>query len=123
MWINREYFEERARRIDLQDAEILRLRVLNASLSTENSKCLTQQVRDNLHIDWLRHRVNALEKQNAVLMQKAAGIAMPVPEIVSTAPGTPIDFQTMPSFEDVGDEEAARLGIAHTPDGTLAFTQ
>lgn len=102
------------------------LRIVRAALSIMEGECRVlreQKIKDDLNMDWFRHRVNALEKQNAVLMQKAAGIAMPVAEIVSTRPGTMTvpDFQHLPSFEDVGDDEAKRLGVEHDTDGTLVY--
>ena len=83
----------------------------------------TQKAKDDITIDWMRHQVNALSKQNALLIAKAAGIHVPVPEIVPTRPGTMTvpDFSSMPSFEDCGDDEAVRLGIAHSLDGQIEF--
>lgn len=83
-----------------------------------------QKAKDDVSMDWMRHRINALEKQHAILLQKAAGIAMPVPEIVPSRPGTvSSDFAHLPSFEDVGDSEAIRLGVAHDDLGFLNFRE
>lgn len=85
-----------------------------------------QHARDTMTIDWMRHRINALEKERAILLNKVAGVHIPVPEIVPTRPGTLSrdlpDFDSLPSFEDVGDQEAARLGIKHAEDGSLNYT-
>ena len=83
------------------------------------------------HLDWLRIRVNQLEKERASLLFKITNISFAVPEMVqqdTTAPannGIPHSFDQdqAPSFEDPGDEIAAHLGIEHTPDGRLKFTK
>lgn len=95
-------------------------------LQTKHDDALAQKAKDDMTIDWMRHRVNELSKHNAVLLAKATGINVPVPEIVPTRPGTltlPPDFPTMPSFEDVGDEEARRLGIGHDEAGVVEYAK
>lgn len=127
MWVNREMFDmivadNKATTQALFDAEHW-LRDLQGA----HRAVREQKAKDDLTIDWMRHRVNALEKMNAILMQKATGIALPVPEIVPTRPGTiagqGIDYDTMPSFEDVGDAEAKRLGIKHATDGSVEYSR
>ncbi len=77
----------------------------------------------------MRHRNNSLERLNAQLLLKAAGIHVSVPEIVVDRPGTmtpslPEAFAaSMPSFEDIGDAEAARLGIRHDKAGNLEYRE
>ncbi len=122
MWVNKDLFQtilndnkQQADDLAHGRAEMQRA-VISVSLLRE------QKAKDDITIDWLRHRVNALEKQNSVLVQKVAGVSFPVPEIVPTRPGTiSPGFDTLPSFEDVGDSEAARLGIGHLDDGTVTF--
>lgn len=115
MWVNKQLFDmivadNKAQQLDLHK--------LNAECAVSASRVQglrEQKSKDDITIDWMRHRINALEKTNAVLLQKAAGVFVPVPEIVPTRPGTitePADFSHMPSFADVGDEEAKRLGVA-----------
>jgi hypothetical protein len=126
MWVNKELFQ-RVLDDNKQQADTIQTQIIGlTSLHGESQLLKTQKAKDDSHIDWLRHRVNALEKQNAVLMQKAAGIAMPVPEIIPTLArtigGTP-DFDHIPSFEDVGEDEARRLGIDHDDEGRLTYTR
>lgn len=123
MWIHREQFQH------LYD-DWARLQRGREELAAELGKLAgaaaalrEQKIRDDLSLDWMRHRVNALEKQHAVLMQKVAGVAMPVPEIVPTLPGTSLGFDTMPSFEDVGDDEATRLGVEHDEEGNVVYSK
>lgn len=127
MWVNKQLFQTILD--DNKDMQV-RLsgeRIDNAKLSMIVTEARTQKAKDDITIDWMRHRINALEKQNAILLQKAAGVTVPVPEIVPTRPGTiageGLDMQTMPSFEDVGDAEAERLGIKHDEEGVLVFTK
>ena len=123
MWVNRELFDRTL--LDSRN-KMNEIAVLNHDLVVANTTVLevrTQKAKDDITIDWMRHQVNALSKQNALLIAKAAGIHVPVPEIVPTRPGsmTVPDFSSMPSFEDVGDDEATRLGLAHSLDGELVF--
>ena len=125
MWVNRELFDRTL--LDSRN-KMNEIAVLNHDLVVANTTVLevrTQKAKDDITIDWMRHQVNALSKQNALLIAKAAGIHVPVPEIVPTRPGsmTVPDFSSMPSFEDVGDDEAARLGIDLTVDGLIEYTK
>ncbi len=126
MWINRRHF------IDLQlslgvarDSAIFER--TGASRLSATCKALSEQkAKDDITLDWMRHRVNAVEKLNAQLLNKVAGIHIPVPEIVPTRPGSITDrmpdYDSIPDFEDVGDKEAARLGAKHDDAGNLEFT-
>ncbi|HKB79885.1 MAG TPA: hypothetical protein VKH35_09240 [Thermoanaerobaculia bacterium] len=121
--MNRQYFETVIEDNRQQDADLRQRAHEMAVLIGENRTLSAEKAKDDVHIDWLRHRVNALEKMTAVLMQKAAGVSLPVPEIVPTRPGsmTVPNFDYMPSFEDVGEEEARRLGIEHDDSGELVY--
>ena len=123
MWINKAHFTKIIEDSDQRWRLIEAQRIENAAVSAEVSQLRAQKAKDDISIDWMRHRINALEKQNAILLQKAAGVNMPVPEIVPTRPGsmTAPDFSHLPSFEDVGDAEAQRLGIAHDDSGYVEF--
>jgi hypothetical protein len=117
MWVNRQLFDMIvADNKKLQD-EVTFERIGSSRMSASTVELRSQKAKDDITIDWMRHRVNALEKQNAVLLNKAAGIFVPVPEIVPTRPGTmselPADINHLQSFDDVGDEEAKRLGVEH----------
>ena len=125
MWVNRQLFDMIvADNKKLQD-EVTFERIGSSRMSASTVELRSQKAKDDITIDWLRHRVNALEKQNAVLLNKAAGIFVPVPEIVPTRPGTmselPADLNLnhLQSFDDVGDDEARRLKIEHDELGFL----
>jgi hypothetical protein len=126
MWINKQLFDMIVADNKEQQVLLRSTYVLNAEVSRECDVFRAQKVRDDSSIDWLRHRVNALEKQNTILMGKATGLFFPTPEIVPTRPGTMggvPDFDQLPSFNDVGDDEATRLGIGHDLDGHLKYTK
>lgn len=123
MWINKKYFNQIVADYARVQQAYADIRSDNVGLMASRHELNTQKAKDDLTIDWMRHRINALEKQNAILMQKVAGVAMPVPEIVASRPGTMSapDFSHLPSFEDVGDSEAIRLGIGHDSNGFVEF--
>jgi len=128
MWIHREHYDNLKAENAFHRESWVKIREEREHFITQNTDLLGQKAKDDMTIDWMRHRINALEKQNAVLLQKAAGVVLPVPEIVPTRPGTLSkmelpDFGTMPSFEDVGDDEAARMGIVHDDDGSAVYTK
>lgn len=125
MWVSKSLFTMIVDDNHRQAEEVLFERTGASRMSASCMELRTQKAKDDLSIDWLRHRVNALEKQNAVLMMKATGLAMPVPEIVPSRPGsmTVPDFDSMPSFEDVGNAEASRLGIKHSDDGIVEYVK
>lgn len=69
--------------------------------------------------DWFRVRITQLEHERAQLFYNYTGVKIAAPEIVPTPTLHNHPLMSMPSFEDVGDSEAARLGVAHDDDGTL----
>ena len=124
MWVNATLFDAMLA-TNKELAASVEFERLGSSRMSAAMNCLREQkVKDDIHIDWLRHRVNALEKQNAQLMMKVSGVLFPVPEIVPTRPGTMSipDFDSMPSFEDVGDAEAERLGLTLDDHGQLQYS-
>lgn len=132
MWVNKVLFQQLLDDNRTQQKEVLFERTGASRMSATVQQLHIQKAKDDLSLDWMRHRVNALEKQNAVLMMKATGMAMPIPEIVPTRPGTITmigegvdgpNFDMMPSFEDSGDAEAERLGITHTADGAVVYSR
>ena len=70
-----------------------------------------QLIKADLQLDFFRLRINQLEAHNALLMSKAYGVSVPIPEIAK-APKTPtqnsINFDF---FNDVGNEEARKMGL------------
>lgn len=123
MWISGAVWDmSQAERLVLRD-EHVRI-VSELSKAAERATVLREQkAKDDVTIDWLRNRVNALEKEKSALLAKE-GIHLPVPEIQQSVPRTlEASFDAMPSFEDVGDLEAKRLGIKHDDEGVLVYQQ
>jgi hypothetical protein len=124
MWVNKELFNRLVNDNERLQTETAFERTGASRMSASVNELRAQKVRDDLSIDWMRHRINALEKERAILLNKIAGVIVPVPEIVPTRPGTMStipDFASMPSFEDVGDDEARRLGIGLDDEGKLQY--
>ena len=126
MWVHKDLFNRILQDNRNQMNEIV---VQNHDLATQKAiviEARTQKGKDDITIDWMRHRINALEHQNAVLMHKATGMPFAVPEIVPTRPGTlsvPPELHSMPDFEDVGDDRAKELGITHDVAGYVEYTK
>jgi hypothetical protein len=127
MWVNKALFDmivadNKEQQIDIRDS-----RIAEASIAGSYTKLIEQKAKDDLTIDWMRHRINALERANSILMNKVSGVSMPVPEIVASRPGSmsnlPDTMTHMPSFEDVGDGEAQRLGVFHNAEGELDYAK
>lgn len=125
MWVNKVLFNHMLADSKVQSDRYERAMVDVGHFSAQAETMKVQKAKDDITIDWMRHRVNALEKQNALLLGKAAGIFVPVPEIVPNRPGSMSvpDFDSMPSFDDVGDEKAKELGVTHDESGELVFTK
>lgn len=126
MWVNKELFQRILDDNKEQSQELQRRVGEFEHVMATAVELKTQQAKDIISIDWLRNRVNALEKQNAILMGKATGLLFPTPEIVPTRPGTiggVPDFDMLPSYEDMGDAEAKRRGVSLDDDGFIQYTK
>lgn len=130
MWIDKASFVKLIEQVATANAE---------------AKVLSEQCRAHqTSIDWMRVRVNQLEMERAELFKRVTAIRIPVPEIqtVETNPAmssrsgnalmppmTREDLENqmkrnlneMPSFEDPGNERAAKLGIFNNDDGTVRY--
>lgn len=110
MWLNRKVYD------DLRD------KLVAAEAEARGQAGALRTVQANL--DFMRVRLNQLEQERAILIERMFGVKVPVPEIVKVA--DPFDnhkFNEVFSFEDVGDERAAQLGIQHDPDGIAVYTR
>lgn len=108
MWVDRNTFYGVQGELTLRQHESATLREQNKILET--------------NLNWMRVRVNQLEKERAQLLYHITEIKIPVPEIkIPEMPRSGDVFNALPSFEDMGDEEAKAEGIRHAPDGTLLY--
>ena len=75
-------------------------------------------------LDYAKMRMNQLEKERAILLYQASDskIKVPTPEFVRPEALDPYaHMTTLPTFDDLNDEEAAKLGIGWNPDGTIKY--
>lgn len=96
------------------------MRLDNAKAQTE-ARVLSEQNRAlQVSLDWFRVRVSQLEMERAQLLYNYTGVKVAVPSI-ERAPEAAVAsaLQAVQGFEDVGDREAARLGLGWNADGTL----
>jgi len=103
MFISRQTYE------DLLDdrAELRAVATQNAVLTT--------------HVEWLQARITELNYERAGLLKQYMNIDVPVATFEKPQhfpdPNEPL------SFEDIGDEKAAQLGIGWTKDGHLEYAK
>jgi hypothetical protein len=71
-------------------------------------------------LDWFRVRITQLEIERAQLLFNYTGVKVPTPEI-QRAPDPGQQLHALPHFNDVGDDEAKRLGIGWNDDGTVRY--
>lgn len=78
-------------------------------------------------MDWMRTRLNQLEHERAQLIYQYMGVKIAVPVIAPAPAVQPEAVANMinetPSFEDMGDEEAARQGISWNAAGEVVYKQ
>ena len=103
MWIPRQTFDSVNEARVKAEAAVHAVEIQNAQLTT--------------HIEWMRARLTQIEFERAQLIQRYMGITMPVPAFEDTTTTHPDPNATL-DFNDVGDAEAARMGIAWNSDGT-----
>ena len=74
-------------------------------------------------MDWLRVRVTQLEMERAQLLYNYTGIKVATPVITKSEPTPHGANPMMPSsyFHDVGDAEAAKLGVSWDANGELVY--
>lgn len=73
-------------------------------------------------MEWMIHRLTQLEHERAQLIYRYMGIKITVPTLETETPPSPDASaigSDLPSFDDVGDEEAKRLGLDWDNDGRV----
>lgn len=91
-----------------------------AALRAENTLLKTQLAVAQNNFEWARLRLNQIEDERSALFYRIVGMQIPVPRIErsgqqSMAETKPLIDELMKniSFQDMGDEEAKRLGVDH----------
>lgn len=107
MWISRKDYD--------------RLIEERATLLAENRERATSLAALQTTLDWARVRLNQAEHERAQLLYNYTGVKVSTPTIepVRKTPSIHEVMSQLPSFEDIGDAEARKLGIGWNDDGTL----
>lgn len=105
MWISRKEYDA--------------LRLDNVKLREESSVLNRTQAAFQATFDWMRVRVTQLELERNQLISKYMGVEMPTPVIHQTASPRDNPMGQLPTFQDVGDDEARKLGVNWHDDGTV----
>lgn len=114
MWISTAAYLK-----DKEDAIQLRL---------ERDTAVTQLKQQETTLAWFMHRLTQVEQERSKLIFNFTGVKVEAPTYEPADPekdGASMiqrnPLNALPNFNDVGDEEARRLGIDWNPDGTLAY--
>ena len=109
MWINRDI--------------VANLQIEHASARAEVRVLAEQNKVLQVNLDWLRTRVNQLEHERAQLIFNYMGVKIAVPEIQTVKQDDVHPLNAIPHFNDVGDDEAARMGIGWDQEGRVAYSK
>lgn len=90
----------------------------------EEARVLAQQnTALQVSLDWMRVRVNQVETERAQLLFLYTGVKVPVPTIAPAPQENPhAMLGAAVHFDDVGDEEASKLGLSWNSDGTVKYS-
>lgn len=113
MWLKRNIYDDLKDLNARQRNDVDRLQAVNAEL---RSRVAAQDTT----IDWFRVRITQLEMERAQLLYNYTGVKIATPSI-ERAPESDVAraLQATQHFQDMGDNEAGRLGIGWNEDGTL----
>ncbi len=100
----------------------------NISLRIQRDQAVALAKQQETTLAWFMHRLTQVEQERSKLIQLYTGVKVEAPIYEPSDPtkdGASMlqqnPLNALPSFNDVGDEEARRLGIDWTPEGTLLF--
>jgi hypothetical protein len=107
MWVSRKDY-------DRQLTELVELRTEQRALTQLNATIQAT-------LDWARVRLTQVEHERAQLLFNYTGVKILSPSIEKERVGPTVQsaIDSAPSFEDIGDEAARKLGIGWNDDGTL----
>lgn len=108
MWISKTVFDFLTQRTE--DLVVVREEL---SQRTAEVRDLTESLATaKANFNWLASRVNALEVERALLLEKVTGVKTTVPEIVRPVSTASIDsLLNSDIFNDMGDDKARTLGL------------
>lgn len=107
MWIDRKVYD--VLRLDYTKAneECKALAGSNHSLQTT--------------LDWLMVRVTQLERERQQLLLQYTGVKVEIPVITRQPIDASVPIDALPNFDDMGDDQAKKLGIGWNKDGTVSY--
>lgn len=108
MFLSRQAYDDLRTAMMAHEAEANALRVTNTQLTAQ--------------IDWMRAWLTKSEFERSQLIKKYMGVDIPVPTFEKESE-LPDPNQVPLSFNDLGDTEAAKLGMEWNSDGTLKYTK
>ena len=113
MWLKRKIYD------DLKDMLARQTNAANSFL-VANQELRARVVAQDTTVDWFRVRISQLEMERAQMLYNYTGVKIATPSI-ERAPESDVAraLQATQHFQDIGDAEAARLGIGWTEDGSL----
>ena len=92
----------------------------NIALRTKVELLHTQLIIAQNNFEWARLRLNHVEDERAALLHRVVGMTVPAPRIERSGRESMADMRQdinsligQISFDDVGDEEAKKLGVDH----------
>lgn len=71
-------------------------------------------------IDWMAVRLTQVEHEKAQLLFNYTGVKIASP-VLKQADESSVDLNQAPSFSDIGDAQAEKLGISWNDDGTIRY--
>lgn len=98
-------------------------------LRSERDQAVTQLKQQETTLAWFMHRLTQIEAERAKLIFNYTGVKIETPtyepeeKVNESAALNKNPLNNLPSFEDVGDEEAARLGLGWDAEGNLLYAQ
>jgi len=110
MWMTRTDYDRHYRALSELERALSASEGIRQTYSEQN-KVL------QVNLDWLRVRVNQLEHERAQLLFNYTGVKIAVPQIQVDS-GEPVHpLAELPSFSDIGDEEAKKQGMSWDAEG------
>lgn len=105
MWISRATF-------DALNTERLTATAEARTLAAQNDKL-------TITMDWMRMRLEQVERERAHLLKTYMGVAATVPEFVKPEPSQEDVIGGANVFNDIGDDQAKALGVGWNGDGSV----
>jgi hypothetical protein len=100
MWIRRRTFEKR---LEEWEAIAMRETLDRQKLSAENTMLRNENAQLRATQEWMKLRLNSVEKERAQLIHAAIGVKLAIPEFVPA--GDPAEaFHEMPDLSSVGGD-------------------